>query len=54
MLAARRREETTEQTHLNLEISEINRMERLLTTLENDSIKFQKRQIDFEVYCLEK
>ncbi|CAF1211887.1 unnamed protein product [Rotaria sordida] len=48
LLAARQREETTEQTHLNIDIAEMKRIERLTVILENDSIKFRKRKTDFE------
>ncbi|CAF4324964.1 unnamed protein product, partial [Rotaria sordida] len=48
MTTARQREETTEQTHLNIDIAEMKRIERLTVILENDSIKFRKRKTDFE------
>ncbi|CAF0975474.1 unnamed protein product [Rotaria sp. Silwood1] len=48
LLAAHRREETTEQTHLDIDTAEIQRTEQLITILENDMIKFRKRQTNFE------
>ncbi|CAF4134162.1 unnamed protein product, partial [Rotaria sp. Silwood2] len=48
LLAAHRREDTTEQTHLHIDIAEMQRTERLITILENGLIKFRKRKTDFE------
>ncbi|CAF4528904.1 unnamed protein product [Rotaria sp. Silwood1] len=48
LLATHRREETTEQTHLDIDMAEIQRTEGLITILENDMIKFRKRQTNFE------
>jgi len=49
LLTARRTEETTEQSHTNIDISEVRRMEKLTEILENDLIRFKKRKNHFEV-----
>ncbi|CAF1386454.1 unnamed protein product [Rotaria magnacalcarata] len=49
LLAARRREETTEQTHIDLDTVEIQRTERLIIAMDNHLMQVRKRQTNFEI-----
>ncbi|UJR21235.1 hypothetical protein I4U23_024330 [Adineta vaga] len=48
LLTARRMEETTEQLHFDIDLAEIQRLERMNTNLDYQLMKFTKRKTSFE------
>ncbi|CAF3985573.1 unnamed protein product, partial [Adineta steineri] len=49
LLIVRRTEETTEQSHVDIDLNEIQRLKRLTMNLDNELIRFNKRKTSFEV-----
>ncbi|CAF1269971.1 unnamed protein product [Adineta steineri] len=49
LLMVRRTEETTEQSHIDIDLNEIQRLKRLTMSLDTELIRFTKRKINFEM-----